>query len=147
MAISKMSNGFYSRSDSFLKTLRKQDLINYIRTIEKNWENALITNDIQYHNCKRLLAEERNKTIDDVFDYLKTQRKGIHMRVDFDDLEIRQYKEQLKADATNENSIIDEFANALKGRLTDAIHQKDVESMTNLINDVAREVKAGGENE
>lgn len=43
----------------------------------------------------------------------------------------------------NDNSIIDEFANTLKGRLTDAIHQKDVESMTNLINDVAREVKAG----
>ena len=41
----------------------------------------------------------------------------------------------------NGNSIIDEFAETLKGRLTDAIHQKDVESMTNLINDVAREVK------
>ena len=36
---------------------------------------------------------------------------------------------------------IDEFAEKLKGRLMDAIHQKDVESMTNLINDVAREVK------
>lgn len=45
--------------------MRKQDLINYIRTIEKNWENQLITNDIQYSNCKRLLAEERNKAIDE----------------------------------------------------------------------------------
>lgn len=38
---------------------------------------------------------------------------------------------------------IDDFANTLIPRLTDAIYQKDVESMTNLINDVARELKAG----
>lgn len=102
--MTKFSNGFYSYSDSYLKSRNKQDLINYIRTIEKNWENALITNDIQYHNCKRLLSEERNKAIE-------------------------------------------EFVNTLIPRLTDAIYQKDVESMTNLINDVARELKAGGENE
>lgn len=39
---------------------------------------------------------------------------------------------------------IDEFVNTLMPRLTDAIYQKDVESMTNLINDVARELKEGG---
>lgn len=72
MAISTLSNGFYSRSDSYLKSMKKQDLINYIRTIEKNWENALITNDIQYQNCKRLLAEERNKTIDEFAEQLKS---------------------------------------------------------------------------
>ena len=102
--MTKFSNGFYSYSDSYLKSRNKQDLINYIRTIEKNWENALITNDIQYHNCKRLLSEERNKAIE-------------------------------------------EFVNTLIQRLTDAIYQKDVESMRNLINDVARELKAGDENE
>lgn len=102
MAISKMSNGFYTFSDSHFKSMNKKELLIYIRTIEKNWENSLITNDIQYHNCKRLLAEERNKAIDDVFDFLKTQRKGIFMRVDFDDLEIRKYKEQLKAGSKNE---------------------------------------------
>lgn len=42
---------------------------------------------------------------------------------------------------------IDEFAATLIPRLTDAIYQKDVESMTNLINDVARELKAGDNNE
>lgn len=42
---------------------------------------------------------------------------------------------------------IDEFASTLIPRLTDAIYQKDVESMTNLINDVARELKAGDNNE
>lgn len=50
-------------------------------------------------------------------------------------------KENIRAKA------IDEFANTLIPRLTDAIYQKDVESMTNLINDVARELKAGDENE
>lgn len=45
------------------------------------------------------------------------------------------------------NKDIDEFVNTLMPRLTDAIYQKDVESMTNLINDFARELKAGGENE
>lgn len=68
MAISKMSNGFYTFSDSHFKSMRKQDLINYIRTIEKNWQNSLITNGIQYENCKRLLAEERNKTIEEFYD-------------------------------------------------------------------------------
>lgn len=71
MAISKMSNGFYTFSDNHFKAMKKQDLINYIRTIEKNWENQLITNDIQYANCKKLLVEERNKTIDDFAEALR----------------------------------------------------------------------------
>ena len=73
MAISKMANGFYTFSDNHFKAMRKQDLINYIRTIEKNWENQLITNDIQYSNCKRLLAEEHNKAIDKVIRQLEAE--------------------------------------------------------------------------
>lgn len=64
-------NGFYGYSDSYLKSMKKQYLINYIRTIEKNRENQLITNDIQYSNCKRLLVEERNKAIDDFAEALR----------------------------------------------------------------------------
>ena len=45
------------------------------------------------------------------------------------------------------NKAIDEFVTTLIPRLTDAIYQKDVASMTNLINDVARELKAGGKDE
>lgn len=41
---------------------------------------------------------------------------------------------------------IDEFVSALVPRLTDAIYPKDVESMTNLINGVARELKEGEKN-
>lgn len=63
--MARLANGFYSFSDSYLKSMNKKDLINYIRTIEKNWENQLITNEIQYNNCKKLLAEERNKAIDE----------------------------------------------------------------------------------
>lgn len=68
MGISRLSNGFYTWSDEHFKSMNKKDLINYIRTIEKNWENALITNAIQYDNCKRLLAEERNKAVDDALE-------------------------------------------------------------------------------
>lgn len=69
--MTKLPNGFYSYSDGYLKSMNKQGLINYIRTIEKNWENQLITNDIQYANCKKLLVEERNKAIDDFAEALR----------------------------------------------------------------------------
>lgn len=69
--MTKLPNGFYSYSDGYLKSMNKQGLINYIRTIEKNWENQLITNDIQYANCKKLLVEERNKAIDEFAEALR----------------------------------------------------------------------------
>lgn len=43
--------------------------------------------------------EIRTKAIDEVFDFLKTQRDTKYMKVNFDDLEIRKYKEQMKAGA------------------------------------------------
>ena len=53
-----------------------------------------------------------------------------------------------KCDCFNERTYaIDEFVSTLVPRLTDAIYQKDVESMTNLINGVAEELKAGVEDE
>ena len=41
------------------------------------------------------------------------------------------------------NKAIDDFTEALIPRLTDAIYQKDVEGMRNLINDVAEQLKEG----
>lgn len=41
-------------------------------------------------------AEIRAKAIDDVFEFLKSKRDNRYMNVNFDDLEIRKYKEQLK---------------------------------------------------
>ena len=69
--MTKLPNGFYSYSDGYLKSMNKQGLINYIRTIEKNWENALITNETQYNNCNKLLVEERNKAIDEFVERMK----------------------------------------------------------------------------
>ena len=42
------------------------------------------------------------------------------------------------------NEAIDDFAETLIPRLTDAIYPKDVEGMRNLINDVAEQLKEGG---
>lgn len=103
MTISKMANGFYTFSDNHFKAMRKQDLINYIRTIEKNWENSLITNNIQYENCKRLLEEERNKAIDEFAERLN---KRLHCAFS-DDLEIQKY--------------VNEIAEKMRG----AKHEKD----------------------
>lgn len=52
------------------------------------------------HELKSRIADVvrgiRAKAIDDVFDFFKTQRDKKSMKVNFDDLEIRKYKEQLK---------------------------------------------------
>ena len=93
----RFSNGFYSFSDSYLKGMKKQDLINYIRTIEKNWENQLITNDIQYNNCMKLLAEERNKAIDEF-----AERLSFKIKSEIDD-------------CADELDWIDEIAEQMKG--------------------------------
>lgn len=77
--MTKLPNGFYSYSDGYLNSMNKQGLINYIRTIEKNWENALITNEIQYTNCKQLLAEERNKAINEFVERLKVILKDMQI--------------------------------------------------------------------
>lgn len=42
------------------------------------------------------------------------------------------------------NKAIDEFAKAIISRLTDAIYPEDVASMTNLIKEIAEQLKAGG---
>ncbi len=44
------------------------------------------------------LQGARNKTIDDVFEFLKSKRDKRHMKICFDDLEIRDYKKQMKGE-------------------------------------------------
>lgn len=108
MAISKIANGFYTFSDNHFKAMRKQDLINYIRTIEKNWQNSLITNDIQYENCKRLLAEERNKAIDEFAEEIRDWQIDIQDnehdadKFDFVFERIFEIAQELKAGGKNE---------------------------------------------
>lgn len=61
-----IGDGRKTYSDSTLKTMTKDELIDIIRCLESNLRNAYETNDIQYENCKRLLSEERNKTLDEI---------------------------------------------------------------------------------
>ena len=61
-----IGDGRKTYSDSTLKSMTKDELIDIIRCLESNLRNAHETNDIQYENCKRLLSEEKNKTLDEV---------------------------------------------------------------------------------
>ena len=61
-----IGDGKHTLADSSLKHMTKDELIRIIRCLESNLRNAYETNDIQYENCKRLLSEERNKTLDEV---------------------------------------------------------------------------------
>ena len=97
MATIKKVNGFYSHSDSYLRRMNKQELIEYIRTIEKNWENSLITNEIQYHNCIKLLAEERNKVIDEFATRLKINKELGY--IGYLDRVVNEIAEQMKGGA------------------------------------------------
>ena len=61
-----IGDGRKTYSDSTLKSMTKDKLIYIIRCLESNLRNAHETNDIQYENCKRLLSEEKNKTLDEI---------------------------------------------------------------------------------
>lgn len=45
------------------------------------------------------------------------------------------------------NKAVDDFATAIIPRLSDVIYSQDIVSMTNLINEIAEQLKAGGKNE
>lgn len=61
-----IGDGKHTLADSSLKHITKDELIRIIRCLESNLRNAYETNDIQYENRKRLLSEEKNKTLDEV---------------------------------------------------------------------------------
>lgn len=76
----------------------KNDL-QYIELLEKTLKNEQAITAKAVAKIRELSAknkEIRAKAIDDVFDFLKNQRDKKTMKVNFDDLEIRKYKEQLK---------------------------------------------------
>lgn len=56
-----IGDGRKTYSDSTLKSMTKDELIDIIRCLESNLRNAHETNDIQYENCKSLLSEERKE--------------------------------------------------------------------------------------
>jgi hypothetical protein len=52
-----IGDGRKTYSDSTLKSMTKDKLIDIIRCLENNLRNAHETNDIQYENCTKLLNE------------------------------------------------------------------------------------------
>ena len=54
-----IGDGRKTYSDSTLKSMTKDELIDIIRCLESNLRNAHETNDIQYENCKKLLNKNR----------------------------------------------------------------------------------------
>lgn len=71
-----IGDGRKTYSDSTLKSMTKDELIDIIRCLESNLRNAHETNDIQYENCKRLLAE--NGVIEDEsFDKKKIEEQTV----------------------------------------------------------------------
>lgn len=61
-----IGDGKHTLADSSLKHMTKDELIRIIRCLESNLRNAYETNAVQYDNCKSLLSEEKNKTLDEV---------------------------------------------------------------------------------
>lgn len=63
--------GAYTFSDSYLRKLKKDELIEHYRTLEKNWFNEIKSSNIQIDNSKKLLKEEYNKAVDDFAEPVK----------------------------------------------------------------------------
>ena len=61
-----IGDGKHTLADSSLKHMTKDELIRIIRCLESNLRNTYETNAIQYDNCKSLLNQEKNKTLDEV---------------------------------------------------------------------------------
>lgn len=71
-----IGDGRKTYSDSTLKSMTKDELIDIIRCLESNLRNAYETNDIQYEHCKRLLNE--NGIIqDESFDKKKIEEQTV----------------------------------------------------------------------
>lgn len=71
-----MSNipvGAYTFSDSYLRKLKKNELIEHYRTLEKNWFDEIKSSNIQMDNLKKLLKEEYNKAVDDTIKAIKEE--------------------------------------------------------------------------
>lgn len=100
-----MSNipvGAYTFSDSYLRRLKKDELIEHYRTLERNWFNEIESRNIQIKNSKKLLKEEYNKAIDDFVKFASDMPT-----VETEDGELRpmwleEIAEQLKAGGKNE---------------------------------------------
>ena len=95
--------GAYTFSDSYLRKLKKDELIEHYRTLEKNWFNEIKSSNIQIDNSKKLLKEEYNKAVDDCIEELKKRRDTRYMKVNCDDVELKMLSKKLKGAKQNED--------------------------------------------
>ena len=86
--------GAYTFSDSYLRKLKKDDLIEHYRTLEKNWFNEIKSSNIQIDNSKKLLKEEYNKAVDDTIKSIKEK----YAFTILEEEEIDEIAEQLKGE-------------------------------------------------
>lgn len=63
--MSEIPFGAYTYSDSYLRKLKKNELIEYYRTLGKNWFGLIEAKNIQFENLKKMLREEYCKAVDD----------------------------------------------------------------------------------
>ena len=104
---------------------------------------------IERLQCMRLFMEINDKQNESKFledDYIANDM-AIKALEEIEEYKLKEFQchlAQQEGITIGYNKAIDDFVATLVPRLTDAIYQKDVESMTNLINGVAEELKAGG---
>ena len=134
-----IGDGRKTYSDSTLKSMTKDELIEIIRCLESNLRNAHETNDIQYENCKRLLSEEKNKILDEVLHTcdiecglysgnVKNLTRHVLMRVLEKLKENISMNEEIKNDEVEEVNPVDEYLNNYKEqKLAEFCVQKDKE--------------------
>lgn len=91
--------GAYTFSDSYLRKLKKDDLIEHYRTLEKNWFNEIKSNNIQIDNSKKLLKEEYNKAVDYTIKSIKEE----YAFTILEEEKIDEIAEQLKGAKQNED--------------------------------------------
>lgn len=134
-----IGDGRKTYSDSTLKSMTKDELIEIIRCLESNLRNAHETNDIQYENCKRLLSEKKNKILDEVLHTcdiecglysgnVKNLTRHVLMRVLEKLKENISMNEEIKNDEVEEVNPVDEYLNNYKEqKLAEFCVQKDKE--------------------
>ena len=99
--------------------------------------------------CQKCAEEHRQlaEWLEELKDY--RDKNKMVVRVDVENMDsIKDKIEELSKYAERQyNKAVDDFAKAITARLTDAIYPEDVVSMTNLIKEIAEQLKAGGKGE
>lgn len=114
------------------------------RTCWKEYGVQIMTIGLWTMNTSRMMSRESDPKVIDFYKEI-TQEEFEQMYIEYmnnvtdETLDLKCEKYLLKGKIRLE--AIDDFTSTLILRLSDVLYQKDIKSMTNLINDVSREVK------